>query len=215
MAAPHKKRVQLSEPINPGFWEQDHKKVAVDLLGRVMQVGQLFSTILDAEGYAREQNSGLYAPVVSMEPGSVYCPRRHNTMLFLLVTHDRGERGGCVLVREVEIDGILYKGPGKVTASLGIDQHGMVGNTTWINEEMFRVVMNAELHPSVKPKSGRRAKIAADTNNIGKATLQRFMVQIVRTYVRRNPGVSFHEFLNTILETYTSPDDLRKFLRQA
>jgi len=214
MAAPRKKRAQVSEPINPGFWEQNPKKVAVDLLGRVMQVGQLFATILDAEGYTREQNTGLYTPVVSMEPGSVYCPRRHNTVLLLLATYDQGERGGCVLVREVEIDGILYKGPGKVTACLGIDQHGMVGNTTWIDEEVFRVVMTAELHPSVKPKSGRRTKIAADTNSIGKATLRRFMVQIVRAYVRKNPGVSFHEFLNKILETCKSLNDLRKFLRQ-
>ena len=207
-----KKKVPV-KPINPGFWEQDPKRVAVDLLGRVMQVGELFATILEARGYAREENSGLYGPVLTLSSGSVYCPRRHNTLLVLIATHDQGAPGGCVLIREVEIDGVLYKGPGKVSASLGIDRHGVSGSTAWLDEEAFRIEMSAELHPSVKPSGRKRAKVAPDANSIGRETLRRFMVQIVRKYARDSQGIPFHDFLNSILQTCKSPNDLRKFLR--
>lgn len=202
-------------PTNPGFWEQDPGRVAGALIGMRMQVGAVDAVILDADGYRRAENeaNGLYTPILEALPGSVYCPKRRNAVLFLFATHDRGAPGGCVLIRAAEIDGSVYDGPGKLTERLGITIHGTAGSMQWLDSGSMAITLDTPLVP-VQPSTLSRTKIAGqqDGNGIGMETLQKLMPQIAQAYLRTKPGKPFEEFVNGLLTECPNARALRRTL---
>lgn len=105
-----------------------YKQAAKSLVGQKLVVGNREAEIVSAKGYSRKENEDpLYAPILDLEPGQVYCPRFRGAILLLIACNDGVSRGGCILVKEVRIGDEIHKGPGRVTAALGITEHGTTG----------------------------------------------------------------------------------------
>ncbi len=128
------------------FWKKSPKKVAQDLSGKVVKHGKIRAVIKKAQGFSRKENqAGIYEPLLEMEPGGIYLPW-NRAILFLIATHDRGAPGGCVLIREIEIKGVLYKGPQKVAEQLHINKTHlwMKGATRWLDDTTFEILIGTE-----------------------------------------------------------------------
>ncbi len=122
------------------FFDRRVDRVAEELVGRSIMCRGHQGTILRVEGFARQDNINRYAPVITMQPGEVYCGISYGYIMLLLVTAD----GGCVLIRGARIDGVLYndppKGrPGKVSSALGLTEHGITGTTAWLDEHTLDI----------------------------------------------------------------------------
>ena len=193
------------------FWQGQPKAVARSLLGKSLICGDTEAVILKAAGYSRAQNEGdgLYRPLIELPPGAVYCPRRRNAVLLLIVTADGKESGGCVLMRTVEVGGVIYDGPGRVTNRLGLNEHGTSGRTEWLDDDTF--VVRIEGVPAPRALSKHRPSIQG--NGIGKEVLESLMPRIVNKYLAEKPAKTFHSFLSTLLGECANVAELRKRLR--
>lgn len=119
------------------FFQQSCKPLAKALVGKTLKVGEKSFQILKAEGYPRKDNEkGIYAPILEMRPGTVYCPPHRGGLLFLIACLDGQGPGGCVLIREVSLDGAVIKGPGRVTEALGIVEPKSEGRCTEAKESL-------------------------------------------------------------------------------
>ncbi|MBI3421271.1 MAG: hypothetical protein HY006_04345 [Candidatus Sungbacteria bacterium] len=188
------------EVINPEFWVNPDK-AARGLLGKLIIVGKITAAVLAAQGYTREDNEkGIYEPIVDMAPGEVFCPRQRNSIYLLIATLDHGQRGGCVLIRAVEVGGVNYNGPGVVSQALGIGEPRITGHTEWKDERTLRIILpNTKLEPAAKPK--RRVKLQPG-NGISMAVLHPHMPEITTKYMAMgaNPGIGLEEFINGFLQ---------------
>lgn len=192
------------------FWKQQPKTVARQLLGKAFVCGPIEGTILGAVGYSRSENSsGIYAPVLKMAPGQVYCPRRRNAVLLLIVTQDGPSTGGCVLIRSIETGGQIYDGPGRVTSALGILDARTLGDAELTDEDRVIVRLGSVLNP-IRPEARTRRNLIG--NEIGKETLTRLMPRIIAKYIREKPGLKFGEYLNKLLEGCGSKSEFLKKL---
>lgn len=116
------------------------KRVAKQLFGKYMVVGDKTVTIRDAEGFYRSEGlRPLYKPMLTMDPGSVYCPQFGRTILLVIAVLDRKKPGGRVLIREIQYNGSVISGPAKVAQYLGITESRRRGTTTWIDDTTFRI----------------------------------------------------------------------------
>ncbi len=122
------------------FWSNP-SKVAEELPGKVMILGDQEVIIRKAQGFSREEGlRGIYLPMLDMEPGQFYCPRLGAYILPVIAVLDNGKRGGRVLIREIDVNGRVYSGPGRVAQQLGLTSKAR-GKITWLNEQTFRVLM--------------------------------------------------------------------------
>lgn len=121
------------------FWT-DPRTVADQLFGKHMVVGGKTVTIRNTQGFLREEGMrSLYEPMLTMEPGEVYCPKFAQSVLLVIATLDDGEKGGRVLIREIEHEGKVITGPGNVSKFLGIQVANMHGVARWVNQETFQI----------------------------------------------------------------------------
>ncbi len=195
------------------IWKKGPKTVAREILGWRLVFGSIDATILEVEGYSRKQNSsGIYTPLLNMAPGQVYCPRRRNSILCLIVTNDGDLSGGCVLIRSIEVNGVIYHGPGKVTSALGITDARALGHAELTDDEGVILHIGSLL----KTESRQRTppEWAPAGNRIGKKALTRLMPRIIAKYMKDRPGVKFGEFLNRLLETSQNEADFRRKIFQ-
>ncbi len=197
--------------MNEKFFEQEPKAVAQALLGKVMIVGDVKAAILEAKGFRRATNTGIYEPVTQMPAGDVYCPRVRNSIIILLATHDRGQIGGCVLIRVAEVEAVIYDGPGKVAERMGITVPKTSGKAKWIDEDTFVIGLDSLPEPVIKKSAGKKPRTG---NQIGSKTLADLMPKITEKYMREKPAQSFQDFVNGLLESCQNEADLRKRLRE-
>ena len=193
------------------FWQQSPAAVARLLLGKTIIVGGQEATVLSTEGFRRAENgdNGLYRPMLEMEPGSIYCPRRRNAVLLLLVTADREAWGGCVLVRAIESGGCIYHGPGAVTNFLEIKEHATQGTTSWSDESTL--VVRPDGIPDTKRRPLRKTQAVVAGNGIGAETLARLMPKLTAAYMRLAPmETAFQQFLNGLLAECSDANELRR-----
>jgi 3-methyladenine DNA glycosylase Mpg len=119
------------------FFQQSCKTLARALVGKTLRVGEKSFQILKAEGYPRKDNeTGIYAPILEMRPGAVYCPPHRGGLLFLIACPDGQGPGGCVLIREVSFEGTAIKGPGRVAEALGITDAKSSGRLTEVKDSL-------------------------------------------------------------------------------
>lgn len=198
--------------LEAAFWEQSPRMIARQLIGMCMVYGDVLATVLHARGYRRSENiqDGLYHPVLSMPPGSVYCPRRRNAVLLLLTTKDEGEFGGCVLVRTAEVEGGIFDGPGKLTQRLGITRHGMRGEVQREDEDTLILSLHEEQH---RVHTQERHAFPHPIQGIGMGTLKRLMPELAKVYLRVKPQMNFRGWLDVLLCEYATEAALRKALR--
>ena len=193
------------------IWENNPSDVARALQGKTMVFDSGEMTILLADGYPRSENTqnGLYAPILTADPGTIYCPRHRNALLILIATHDQGEPGGCVLIRAAEVGGHIYRGPGRISSRIQLDTHGMTGSTKWLDEDTIL----CELGEKVFHATRRRSAIQG--NQLGKAKLAELMPLIVARYLKISPeGLTFQDFLNNLLEASADKKQFLNNLRQ-
>lgn len=193
------------------LWEQQPQDAAHGLLGKTLIVGNYEATVLVADGYPRSENTtnGLYGPILEAVPGTVYCPRHRNSVLLLIATHDQGEPGGCVLIRAAEVQGVIYRGPGRVSERLELREHGTTGVASSIDEDTFLVKFGEKTVHTPRTSSASRG------NQLGKATLAELMPFIVARYLKVSPeGVTFQDFLNNLLEVSADKKQFLHNLRQ-
>lgn len=193
-----------------GFWQQDKKDVAVALKGQAIDVGNLEAVILDTKGYTKEENSkGDYRDMLEMPPGQIYCPLSNSHVILLITALDKGEQGGCVLVKAIELDGKIIKGPALVARALGITQRGTRGSVTILGDRMV-FGLNAVAIPQ-KVKSTPAPDDAG--GGIDKATRKKYMPKISAKYMKDNPGTSFFEWVNEFVADCANEAALVKKLR--
>lgn len=123
---------------SPAFWRDNASPVARKLKGKKMLAGKIEAEIIKAQGYRKHENKGVYIPVTEIPAGDVYCPKTRQVLL-LIATHDSGQMGGCVLIREIKIGDEHIKGPGNVSKALGITDGKVHGSTEWIDDDTFRL----------------------------------------------------------------------------
>ena len=125
--------------INRNFWSDPHA-VANDLFGKQMVVADIKVTIRKAKGFLRDQGMRpLYEPMLGMDVGEVYCPKLVRAILTVIVTLDRGQKGGRVLIEEIEHEGRVISGAGNVSKFLGIIESKKHGVTRWLDRETFQI----------------------------------------------------------------------------
>lgn len=109
------------------FFQENFLRAAKEAVGKKIKVGAKEAEVLEAQGFSRRENdTPLYTPILSMQPGQVYCPRYRGAILFLVACRD----GGCALIKKISINGTVHKGPGKVSEALGLTEHGQSGTLT-------------------------------------------------------------------------------------
>ncbi|MDD5438037.1 MAG: hypothetical protein PHC70_02745 [Patescibacteria group bacterium] len=113
------------------FFHQNFVSAAKSAVGKKIRIGGLEAEILEAKGYSRSDNdTPLYSPIISMQPGGVYLPRYRGGILFLIACRDGMDAGGCILVKKISINGDVFNGPGRVSEALGCTTHGQSGRLT-------------------------------------------------------------------------------------
>ena len=192
------------------IFELPYKPLAKELVGKTMVVGQHRVTIMDAQGYPRSENdTGVYKPVVDMQPGEVFVPRHRNAFLFLIACKDGENTGGCVLVREIELDGHLYKGPGTVTQALGIQTHAATGKLHEREIGELSLSMDGVAPPADPPRDK-----AAKARKMSEALLSKHMPNIVKAWKKSSQGTTFLDFTNKLVAECPDEAALRKRLRE-
>jgi len=135
--------------LNEKFFERDTKKVAKELLGKVLVYGNCKGKIVETEAYYGTGDPGSHAfkgptprsKIMFGPPGYVYVYFTYgNHFMLNFITEENG-KPGAVLIRAVEpLEGItamkrrrkndnLTNGPGKLTQAFGIDKklNGTIG----------------------------------------------------------------------------------------
>lgn len=196
-------------------FKPDYKQLAKALVGRKMIVGSKEVTILEAKGFPKRENeTPLYLPIVSMQPGQIYCPRLRNAVLLLVACNDGANIGGCVLVKAIELDDEVIQGPGRVTAALGIEAKS-TGHITERDDGTL------ELHTSlIKPKAVKgkkksdRPRVPA---GIGEETLKKLMPDIAKAFIKRRGelNMNFGAFVDKILTECASEREVKALLKGA
>ncbi len=199
------------------FWVGKPSQVAKALLGKCIEINGQFIWVLEARGYGRDENAtdGLYRPMLDMPAGAVYCPKRRNSVLLLLVVEYEGASGHCVLVRKAEMGGVVYDGPGKLTQALGLDTHAMRGEIKWVGED-HAVVTFTDV-PAARPAKQRSEERPRprQVSGIGKEGLKKLMPTIARAFMRAGEeGQAFQDFVNGLLREHRTAASLRKALRE-
>lgn len=109
-------------------FQQNCKPLAKALVGKKLKFGDHEAEILEAQGYPRKDNeTGIYTPILEMRPGAVFFPRHRGVLLFLIACPEGNAPGGCVLIRKVRIGDTVHSGPGKVAQALGVEEAGSQG----------------------------------------------------------------------------------------
>ena len=178
--------------------DQTYARLAKDIQGRVLHLGNNWYTIVEAQGFSRKQNdAGLYRPLLEMAPGTVYFARHRNALLFLIACKDGQGTGGCVLIREIlDQESAVHSGPGAVSAALGVEDHGATGTIT---ERADGDLVLTVLHSEPK-KNGRKPKADSDKKpGISPRALGRLMPAITRHFMAHGQGKKFQEHLQELL----------------
>ena len=193
------------------FWQKEPNEVAKQLVGKTIIVGTVSATVLVAEGYTRKQNeSGLYKPILDMPPGQLYCPQHRNAILVLISTRYRGKPGGCVLLRAVEVNGSICEGPGRVAECLGIIHSKTMGKAEVIDEGTFWFRLDTSEHPGAKKPKVKAREL--HRNGLTASELERVMPKIARRYLKQKPGMKFQDYLNDLLAQASTLAELQKLL---
>lgn len=198
------------------LFEFSHKELAKALLGRTIVVESRNVVILEAKGFSRKENdAGIYKPIVFLQPGQVYCPRSRNAILLLIACKDGMDIGGCVLVRAIEVDGAVVEGPGRVSDALGITDAKAQGLVRELPDGTLTLEMPLLEPPKVRPGVAASGKKRAG-NGLGEETLRRHMPAIAKAYLkakRADPALTFEGMLNALLAECKDEASLRKRLR--
>lgn len=187
-----------------------YKEFTKSLLGKKLQVGSHQAWILGAQGFSRKQNdTGLYRPILELAAGSVYCPRQRNSILFLIACHDGTTPGGCVLVREIEIEGSIFEGPGRVTEALGLAEAKAVG---MIVEQEDQLILQIDGIVSPKLQTKRSVK-----SRLGPVAFEREMPRLILAFRRKKallPELTFQGMLDECAKNCSDERELRRWLRE-
>lgn len=184
--------------MDENIWQQKPSDVARLLIGKLLVVGSTQAWILQAQGFRRAENSnGIYRPILEMQPGGVYCPRRRNWILLLIVTRDGNHAGGCVLVRSVEIGGRIFDGPGHVTDELGITQARACGRADVVDQNTVSIHFESVLQS--QPPRPRTVPVFLK-GGITLNTIERLMPRIASVYLRLRPQPCFEDYANHLVE---------------
>ena len=122
------------------IWANNPDMVADLLLKKRFSVNNIRNIeIVEAQGFSRESGGREpYTPMLTMEPGTVYCVPYIGIPLLVIATLDDGERGGRVLIRSITVDGVVIKGPKKIAEKLGLKVKQR-GQTRWQNSSTFTI----------------------------------------------------------------------------
>lgn len=120
------------------FFQQSYRQLAKALIGRTFTFKRKEVEILQAQGFPRTENEApLYAPVIDMKPGEVFCPRHRGGILLLIACLDGNGPGGCILIRKVKIGDETYNGPGRVSEALKIEEHKTTGRISEVRGNLI------------------------------------------------------------------------------
>jgi hypothetical protein len=194
-----------------GLFDTQYDRLADKLPGKILHApnGRTF-TIGQAEGYSREENDvPLYRPILEMEPGRTYFPRRRNAILFLIAC----KGGGCVLIRELRVQDGIISGPGAVSEAVGVDTPNTEGTVVELGNGDLRLKLSGpvsakKVTPDVTQTKGARPRI-------GPKTLARLMPTIVKAYLASDRKMgTLQAFLKDLLARCATEGELRRALQQ-
>lgn len=197
--------------MDQSFWERSARDVAASLPGFVLHVGGKEAVIFHATPFeCDEQQRGLYKPMLDMEGGQVYCPKFMASVLLLIATGKGKTKGGCVRIDDIELDGVRFEGPGRVTSALGIVTANARGLAQIVDNACVDVLLDTH---SPQPRRNASVKQPQRERGISETVLAKYRKLIVKKYLAENHRITFQEYLNLLLETCTTEAELSKRVR--
>lgn len=197
------------------LFDKSYDRVPDLLRGKILHTPQGRFTINAAEGYSRKENdAGLYRPILGMPPGGAYFPRRRNAILFLIACRDGMAHGGCVLIREVlSASGGVFTGPAAVSEAVGVTVPKTAGRVV----ELASGDLKLELPGAASAASGSGGNGGAQGTKrppgIGPKALEALMPQIAERYFATASDTPFPEYLEGLLGRCATEAELRQALR--
>jgi len=194
------------------MFTQDVGAVAAAMIGMTVELpGNRTMIVREAEPFRRNQNeSGAYRAIVEMEPGTVYAPKQMASCLLLVAALDHGVKGGCVLVRGIEMDGAEIRGPGRVTKAIGIHEHRTSGMLETLPNGRLRLTIEGALTPTPPASNGGKGKQGAPLTD---AALASQLARIGAIYQRdAKSGDTLDGFLAEIRDKCKTVEELEAFL---
>jgi len=195
------------------MFAKDVAAIAAEMIGTTVELpGDRTMIVREADPFRRNQNeSGAYRAIVDMEPGSVYVPKQMASCLLLVAALDHGQKGGCVLVRAIEMDGEKIVGPGRVTKAIGITEHRTTGKMEALPNGRLRLTIEGALTPMMPVSKGRRGKGTPLTD----AELASRLARIGVIYQRdAQPGDTLEGFLRKVRESCATVEELDAYLAE-
>lgn len=118
------------------FFNRPPGVVAKELVGKILQVGDVQATILSALPQTAQDNARWIGrrPIFGPEPVDVYVASYRGVRLMFLRT---GAANSCVRIDAVSVDGVSYSSPSKVCKAFGIESE-MTGKLAF-NDRIARV----------------------------------------------------------------------------
>lgn len=194
--------------MSTSFWARSASGVAKSIAGMALRIGHHEAVILHASAYERDEpERGLYKPMLEMKAGDVYCPRLMNSILLCIVTGKGKSIGSRVRIDEIELRGVRFEGPGRVTDALGIVTANARGLAQIVDD--LCVEVNLDVRP-LQPSHDTRKKEPTRTPKISKKTLAKHLPEVVRKFLAEKHPITFQEYLNVLLETCGTEWELRK-----
>lgn len=191
----------------------DFRTLPAALRGRTVHLPDGRDIILrKVSGFGRKENdTPSYRPMFDMNPGDVFVPRVMASFIWLVVCKDGADTGGCVAVEEIEADGQVIKGKGRVASAVGFSVHRTTGRLIEELDNSLTLSVSGALSPSLpaskKPGSHGRRKL------LSQAIVKRHMGKIVDRFNADPKGKSLEDFVDEVRRACQTEDDLEQFLK--
>ncbi|MDP3685667.1 MAG: hypothetical protein Q8R32_02445, partial [bacterium] len=177
-------------------------------MGRTLRIGHREAVILHVSAYERDDHErGLYKPMLEMKAGEAYCPRLMNAILLCIVTGKGKTLGSRVRIDEIELRGVRFDGPGRVTDALGITTANARGSARIVDD--LCVEVDLDVCPLQAPRNAGK-KQSKQEPRISKKMLAKYLPGIVTKFLAEKHPITLQEYLNLLLETCGSEWELRK-----
>lgn len=192
----------------PDLFQNDVDALASALIGRAIGLpdGRRCVPTSTRAFPRRDNEKGIYKPMLDMRPGDVFVARQQSAFLFLVVSFDADGNGACVLVDGAVIGGNAFDGPGRVGGGIGFTAHRQTGSLVERPDGSLALEFTGVLEPKEPAKPSPK---------LTERLLQDRMTEVSEAFVARGDETeTFERFLERIRAECRTVAELGLFLKR-